>query len=99
MTVGRFDKGRWVEEPQDQDSPAVPVDHLEERVIAARSSFGKGLDDLLAVSKDLVTTEEGRRHIGKTMDKAGADIMVTLEETAKKATDYITSLLDQNRKR
>ena len=98
MTEGRFENGRWVEEPQEQIPPSAPANKLEERVEAARSSFGKGLDDLLAVSKELVTTEEGRRHIGRTMDKAGAEIMVTLEETAKKATDYISSLLDQTRK-
>ncbi len=99
MTVGRFEKGRWVEEPEKSTSSDEPVVLLEEKVAAARSSFGKGLDDLLAVSKDLITTEEGRRHIGKTMDKAGAEILVNLEETAKKATDYLSNLLEQTRKR
>ena len=98
MTDGRFEKGRWVEEPSEQVYQSEIRDDLEKRVTDARHSFGKGLDDLLLVGRDLLTTEEGRRHIGRTMDKAGEEIMVTLEDTAKKATDYISGLLDQKRK-
>ena len=98
MTDGRFDKGRWVQEDQSASSPSLHVNDLEERVAAARSTFGKGLDDLLAVGRDLITTEEGRKHIGKTMDKASEDIMARLEDSAKAATDYLNSLFEQKRK-
>ncbi|PKL60620.1 MAG: hypothetical protein CVV33_01725 [Methanomicrobiales archaeon HGW-Methanomicrobiales-4] len=98
MSGGRFEKGRWVEETLPPSSPSEHDGNLEGRVAAARSSFGKGLDDLLAVGRDMVTTEEGRRHIGRTMDKASEDIMARLEDTAKAATDYISSLLEQKRK-
>lgn len=98
MTVGHFENGRWVEEPLEQEPPSGPKNDLDERVAAAKASFGKGLSDLLSVGSDLLTTNEGRRHIGKTMDKASGEIMVTLEETAKKATDYISSLLEQKHK-
>jgi len=97
MTEGRFEKGRWVEEKQ-EPSPSIHEPELEQRVAAARISFGKGLDDLLSVGRDLLTTEEGRKHIGRTMDKASSEIMVTLEDNAKKATEYISSLLEQKRK-
>ena len=98
MSPGRFEKGRWVEEPE-QPLPSMDQNSdLQERVAQARSSFGKGLDDLLSVGRELITTEEGRRHIGKTMDKASGEIMVSLEEAAKAATDYISSLLEQKKK-
>jgi len=71
---------------------------LEEKVTAAKISFGKGLDDLLCVGKDLLTTEEGRKHIGKTMDSATREIMGTLDEAARQATDYVNSLLEKTRK-
>lgn len=93
---GRFEKGRWVEEPTKQASGSQ--EDLTERLSEAKASFGKGLDDLLSVGRDLLTTQEGRRHIGRSMDQAGAEIMGTLEETAKKATEYISSVLEQKRK-
>lgn len=99
MTEGRFEKGRWVTEPIPEAASESSSERLEERVASARTSFARGLDELIAVSKDLVTTEEGRRVIGKSMDKASAEIMGTLEETTKKATDYFSSLLEQTRKR
>ncbi|MFH0967796.1 MAG: hypothetical protein V1862_08960 [Methanobacteriota archaeon] len=98
MSTGRFEKGRWVEDTEPISSSPEHEVNLEDRVAAARSSFGKGLDDLLTVGRDLLTTDEGRRHIGRTMDKASGDIMVRLEDTAKVATDYISSLLEQKRK-
>jgi hypothetical protein len=97
MTDGRFEKGRWVEEAEQTSSAFDNDTGLEERLAAARSSFEKGLDDILTVGRDLVTTEEGRKHIGRTIDKASEDIMVRLEDTAKAATDYINSLLEQKR--
>jgi len=98
MMGGRFEKGRWVDEPSGQASDSVSGDELSERLAVAKASFGKGLDDLLAVGRDLLTTDEGRRHIGRSMDQAGAEIMGTLEETARKATEYISGVLDQKRK-
>ena len=98
MTDGRFEKGRWVTESQPASPPSDQDTNLEERVLIARASFGKGLDDLLAVGRDLVTTDEGRRHIGRTMDKVTEDIMAKLEVSAKAATDYMSSLFDQKGK-
>ena len=98
MSDGRFEKGRWVEETDSVSASCSSSDDLPERVAATRSSFGKGLDDLLAVGRDLFTTEEGRRHIGRQMDKAGEEMMKTLEETARTATEYISSLMDPKRR-
>jgi len=98
MSEGHFEEGKWIEEPLGEVPSTESTDDLAIKVSAAKSSFGKGLDDLLSVSKDLLTTQEGRHHIGKSMDQAGAEIMSTLEETAKKATDYISGILDQKRK-
>lgn len=99
MTEGRFEKGRWVTEPLPEATSETTPERLEERVTSARTSFAKGLDELIAVSKDLVTTEEGRQVIGRSMDKAGAEIMGSLEDATKKATDYFSTLLEQTRKR
>ena len=99
MTEGRFEKGRWVDEPESSSPPGDLNKDLQERVAAARTSFGKGLDDLLSVGKELVTTEEGRRHIGKNLDKAGEEIMSTLEEAAQSASEYINGFLEQKTKK
>jgi hypothetical protein len=97
MMRGRFEKGRWVEEPSHQASASGSHNDLTERLIGAKASFGKGLDDLLSVGRDLVTTQEGRNHIGRSMDQAGVEIMGTLEETARKATEYISSVLEKRK--
>ncbi|WP_146201124.1 hypothetical protein [Methanospirillum lacunae] len=98
MMGGQFEKGRWVEEPTQQASATGSPDDLTERLSQAKASFGKGLDELLSVGKELLTTQEGRKHIGRSMDQTGAEIMGTLEETARKATEYISSVLEQKRK-
>lgn len=97
MTDGRFEKGRWVPDSQPDSPPSDQSNSLEERVAAARKSFGKGLDDILAIGHDLISTEEGRQHIGRTMDKATEDIMAKLEESAQAATDYINSIFNQKK--
>lgn len=99
MSEGHFEKGRWVEDNEKKDHPNDQSDDINSRVREATTSFGKGLDDLLSVGRELVTTEEGRRHIGRSMDKAGADIMTALEDAARSASDYISSILDQKQKK
>jgi hypothetical protein len=99
MTEGRFEKGRWVEEPETSASSGDLNDDLHERIASAKVSFGKGLDDILSVGRELVTTDEGRRHIGKAMDKAGGEIMSALEEAARSASEYINSILEQKEKK
>ncbi len=99
MSEGHFEKGRWVEDAEKNDHSNDQNDDINSRFKEATASFGKGLDDLLSVGRELVTTEEGRRHIGKSMDKAGADIMTALEDAARSASDYIGSILEQKQKK
>lgn len=98
MTEGRFEKGRWVEDQTNGISRSDDGPGLEERLAVARVSFEKGLNDILTIGQELLTTDQGRRHIGKTMDKACNEIRETMEDTAKKATDFINDLLDQKQK-
>ncbi|HWQ67934.1 MAG TPA: hypothetical protein VN372_13835 [Methanospirillum sp.] len=98
MSSGRFEKGMWIEETEEETNDPSSSQNLEKRVSAATETFGRGLDDLISVSKELLTTEEGRKHIGKKMDQASGEVISTLEETARKATDYINKLLEQTRK-
>jgi hypothetical protein len=97
MTKGRFEQGRWIEEQDAAPSVSMDGDVLEDRLVAAKKSFGKGLDDILSIGHELLTTEEGRRHLGRSMDKTCNEVIGTLEETARKASELLNSLLDQKR--
>lgn len=99
MTEGRFEKGRWVEENEGDDIGLKHQDCLEDRLAAAKKNLGKGLDEILSVGQELVTTEEGRKHLGRSMDQTCNQIMGALEDTARKANDFINTLLDQRQKR
>lgn len=64
---GHFENGVWVEEPAVPGKiPERKIDPIDIRLAAATCQVLSALDDLATATHDLVTTEEGKNHIGKT---------------------------------
>ena len=79
---GHFEKGLWVEEPE---TPQKTETQIEERLATATRSVIAALDDAAKVTRDLVTTEEGKKHIEKTMKETTAQVQKSFDEVISRA--------------
>ena len=79
---GHFEKGVWVEEPV---APAKNESQINARLAAATSSVISAMDDLAKATHDLVTTEEGKKHIEKTVKETTAHVQKAFEEIFARA--------------
>ncbi len=79
---GHFEQGRWVEEPEAPEKIEIQI---EERLAAATRSVISALDDAAKVTRDLVTTEEGKKHIEKTMKETTGQVQKTFDDVISKA--------------
>ena len=77
-TKGHFELGRWVEEPilqpQNNESP------IDARISSATTAVIAAMDDVAQVSRDLVTSEEGKIYIEKTLKDTMAQVQRSFED-------------------
>ena len=89
---GHFVQGRWVE-----DSPAparsAGSSDIETRLSQTTKSVIASIDDVMSVTRDLVTTEEGRKYIEKTVrdtekqvQRSFDEILMTVKSELEKKT-------------
>ena len=64
---GHFEKGRWVEEPEPPVQDAASTKVIDERLSDATKSVLSSIDAVISVTRDLVTTEEGKQYIDRTL--------------------------------
>ncbi|MGA2122401.1 MAG: hypothetical protein ABSG49_10245 [Methanoregula sp.] len=79
---GHFEKGLWVEEPE---APQKNEDQIDARIAAATRAVISAMDEAAKVTRDLVTTEEGKKHIEKTMKETTAQIQKSFDEILNRA--------------
>jgi hypothetical protein len=78
-TKGHFEQGRWVAESE----PAViPADGnvIDKRFSEATKSVISSVDDVMKVTRDLVTTPEGKQYIEKTIKDTQTHIQKSFDE-------------------
>ncbi|MBN1167880.1 MAG: hypothetical protein JXA44_12245 [Methanospirillaceae archaeon] len=99
-TTGHFRNGRWVEETDAEEEPVLSHDpapentagdDMEIRIQAAKESVSHALQDVLDISRDIITTKEGHKHVEKTIEKTGSlfeklisDVVSYTEKTLSK---------------
>ena len=83
---GHFVQGIWVKEPASPEKNELQIDA---RIDAAAKSVISAIDDAAKVTRDLVTTEEGKKHIEKTMNEAAAQVQKSFDEVLKQAKSEI----------
>jgi hypothetical protein len=76
---GHFEQGRWVVESE------PPVTRTDENVIDTRFSEAtksviSSVDNVMKVTRDLVTTEEGKQYIEKTMKDTQTQLQRSFDE-------------------
>jgi len=76
---GHFENGRWVEESE----PSVTQtggNVIDKRFSEATQSVISSVNDVMKVTHDLVTTEEGKQYIEKTIKDTQAQIQKSFDE-------------------
>lgn len=73
---GHFEQGRWIEEPVVPPMGATPV---EKRFSDAASSVISSLDTMMNVTRDLVTTDEGKQYIEKSLRNTQSEIQKSFD--------------------
>jgi hypothetical protein len=76
---GHFEQGRWVEEIE---SPAPPTEGnvIDTRFSEATKSVISSIDNVMKVTRDLVTTEEGKQYIEKSVKDTQTQIQRSFDE-------------------
>jgi hypothetical protein len=85
---GHFEQGRWVVEIPvlaPQNSEAV----IDKRLADATKSVISSIDDVMKVTHDLITTEEGKKYIDKTMKEMQAELQKSFEQIIRRAKDEL----------
>jgi hypothetical protein len=76
---GRFEKGVWVEE---KEAPVASKggNVIDKRFSEATQSLISSVNDVMKVTHDLVTTEEGKQYIEKTLRDTQAQVQKSFDE-------------------
>jgi len=84
---GHFEKGLWVEDPA--PAPAQEGQLFDARFNAATKSVISAMDDFAKVTRDLVTTEEGKKHIEKTVKDTTAHVQKSFDDILARAKSEV----------
>ena len=85
---GHFEKGLWVEEKEPSATPTgAPV--IDKRLSDATKSVISSVDDMMKVTRDLLTTEEGKQYLEKTLKDTQTQIQKSFDEIISKLKDEL----------
>lgn len=76
--TGHFEKGRWVVDSE----PPVPQpgeDSIDKRLSEATGAVMSSVDNVMSVTHDLITTDDGKQFIEKTIKDTQMQIQQSLD--------------------
>jgi ElaB/YqjD/DUF883 family membrane-anchored ribosome-binding protein len=76
---GHFEQGRWVAESEPVVTP-TDKNVIDQRFAEATKSVISSVDDVMKVTHDLVTTEEGKQYIEKTIKDTQTQIQKSFDD-------------------
>ena len=91
---GRFEKGQWVVESEPPVIPASGND-IDKRFSEATKGVISSVDEVMKVTHELVTTEEGKQYIEKTIKDTQTQIQRSFDEIINR----VKGELDKNAKK
>lgn len=84
---GHFKDGLWVEDPV--AAPEQEEKPIDIRLAAATKSVISAMDDLAKVTHDLVATDEGKKHIEKTVKETTANVQKSFDDILARAKSEV----------
>ncbi|HUT38984.1 MAG TPA: hypothetical protein VMW77_06775 [Methanoregula sp.] len=85
---GHFEKGRWVAESE-PSATKTNGNVIEKRFSEATKSVISSIDDVMKVTRDLVTTEEGKQYIEKTIKDTQTQIQKSFDDILSRAKNEL----------
>jgi hypothetical protein len=85
---GHFEQGRWIVDPV-TPTPQINEHVIDKRLADATRSVIASIDDVMKVTHDLITTEEGKQYIDKTMKDMQAELQKSFEQIMRRAKDEL----------
>ena len=82
---GHFEKGVWV--PENEPSVTHTETLIDKRFSDATQSLISSVNDVMKVTHDLVTTEEGKQYIEKTLKDTQTQIQKSFDEIISRLKD------------
>jgi len=84
---GHFEKGIWVEDPviAPAAAPVKEENPIDTRLAAATKSVISAMDDLAKVTRDLVATDEGRKHIENAVKETTDNVRKSFDDILARA--------------
>jgi hypothetical protein len=85
---GHFEKGQWVVDSE----PSVTQTNentIDKRFSDATKSVITSIDDVMKVTRDLVTTEEGKQYIEKTIKDTQTQIQKSFDDIFSRAKNEL----------
>ena len=76
---GHFEKGRWVTDSEPATTQ-TEVNVIDKRFTDATKSVIVSVDNVMKVTRDLVTTEEGKQYIEKIIKDTQTQIQKSFDE-------------------
>lgn len=94
---GRFQQGIWIpgenrgsEVKQPEKMKNEPGNLIEERIAGVSKNLSRNIDDIFQLTRDLLTTEAGHRHIEQLIDHAGSMLERRVSELVGQFADLET---------
>ncbi|NMB77962.1 MAG: hypothetical protein GYA23_02565 [Methanomicrobiales archaeon] len=81
---GHFEQGRWVEDPL-PPAPQANGDAIDKRLSEATKAVITSIDNVVNVTHDLVTTEEGKQFIENTIQDTRKQIQFSFDAILSRA--------------
>jgi hypothetical protein len=81
---GHFEKGIWVEE-HEPSAPQANGDAIDRRLAEATKAVISSVDNVMSVTRDLVTTPEGKQFIETTLKETQKQIQSSLDSIVSRA--------------
>jgi hypothetical protein len=91
---GHFDGGRWVEDMV-PSTPAAEGSEIDQRFSEAKKSVITSIDQMIGVTRDLVTTEEGKQYIEKTMKDTQSQIQKSFDSAISRVKAEVDKQVKQ----
>ena len=92
---GHYEKGQWVVESDPPAAPPADGNEIDKRFAEATRSVIASVDDVMKVTRDLVTTEEGKQYIDKTIKDTQTQIQKSFDQIISRVKEE----LDKNVKK
>jgi hypothetical protein len=80
---GHFEQGRWVEDKE--SAPSSPETPIDARISTATTAIIAAMDDIANVTRDLVTSEEGKKYIEKAVAESTTQVQKSIEDLLSRA--------------